>query len=162
MCIRDSLYAIDALRRAGVDLPEGLDALHYLRGMEAFEAGDHTAALTHLAQLSPDGSLHRRARYTEGVILNQQDRLKSAVLAFSEVYRDEDTAQLLKDRSLLNIGWIYYKIDRFDEAHTYFRLVDRDSPVWPEAMLGAAWSLAMQDEAEDALGALLALSLIHI
>ena len=73
--------------------------------------------------------MYLRARYLEGIIYNKQGKLKSSKRAFMDVVRHPieaatkaslDRQQALKDLALVNIGRMYYKIERFEDASKYF------------------------------------------
>jgi hypothetical protein len=105
-----------------------------------------------------------RARYLEGIIYNKQGKLKSAKRAFMDVVRQPIEAdnrkalerkQALKDLSLVNIGRMYYKIERFEDASKYFDLVSHDSVYWPDSLFSAAWANFMQNNLNHTLGQLL-------
>ena len=69
----------------------------------------------------------------------------------------KDKAELAKqehpmDLALINIGRMYYKIERFDDASKYFDLVRHDSTYWPDALFSGAWSNFMQNNLNHTLG----------
>jgi tetratricopeptide (TPR) repeat protein len=109
--------------------------------------------------------LYLNARYFEGVIFNEQGRLKSAVRAFRDVYREDvevyndpqelETIEQVKDLALINIARVYYGIERFDEADKYYSLVSRDSIYWPEALFERSWTTFMRNDLNTALGLIL-------
>jgi tetratricopeptide (TPR) repeat protein len=153
----DDLSALSRLLDAGVELPAGVDAVHYLRGLSAWQADELALALEHLRQVAPDDPLSPRARTIEGIIHHRQGKLKSAVRAFVEVIRTPGVDPELHDRAILNIGRIYYEIERYSDAIAYLDLIGPDSAVWPDALLAKAWSYTMIGEIDEALGAILTL-----
>jgi tetratricopeptide (TPR) repeat protein len=138
--------------------------MYYLMGLRSFAKNDLNAARKFFGQISSKSNLYRKARYLEGVIYNKQGKLKSAKRAFMDVVRHpfeaKDKKELerqkaLMDLSLVNIGRMYYKIERFDDASKYFELVRHDSPYWPESLFSGAWSNFMQNNLNHTLGQLL-------
>ena len=138
--------------------------MYYLMGIRNFAKSDLNEARKFFGQISSKSTLYPRARYLEGVIYNKQGKLKSAKRAFMDVVRHpveaKDKADLerqksLIDLSLVNIGRMYYKIERFDDATKYFDLVRHDSVYWPEALFSGAWSNFMQNNLNHTLGQLL-------
>jgi tetratricopeptide (TPR) repeat protein len=140
--------------------------LYYLLGVRLYEQDKLTEARKYFGQVSDKSDLYTRSKYFEGVIYNKQGKLKSAVRSFTEVVRTEATAQTqqeleeldrLRDLSLMNIARIYYGIERFDDANTYYGSVPRKSRYWPESVFESAWSNFMLSDLNLTLGQLLTL-----
>jgi len=139
--------------------------LYYLVGLSLYDDDKLSDARKYFEQVSDKSDLHLKAKYLEGVIFNKQGKLKSAVKAFRDVYREpvdsvSDPAQLaeidsLKDLSLINIARIYYGLERFDEARKYYDLVSHQSAHWGEALFENSWATFMQSDLNKTLGLLL-------
>ena len=138
----------------------------YLYGVDAYDDGELSKARRYFGMISTKSDLYLKSKYFEGVIYRQQDRYKSSVKSFRDVIRDSEQVTLyteeevrdverLTDLSLVNIGRIYYGIQRFDEAEKYYDYVPHDSEVWPQALFEAAWSNFMQGELNTTLGQVL-------
>jgi TolA-binding protein len=158
----DASLARIAARVAPEDVPASArDTLAYLRGARLYDAGDLTAARAELADVAESSAYYPRARYLTGVILNKQDRLKSAASAFREVAASDDAAALSQDRvrdlSVLNLGRIYYGIGEYAAADQWYAAVPRGSTYWPESVFESAWSNFLLDDPDRTLGQLLTL-----
>lgn len=138
--------------------------LHYLMGRKSYEAGDLSEAAAHFEQVPTEHVLYPRAQYFEGIIFYEREKLKSAVKAFREVIRaqpavdDERVAkelENLKDLALINIGRIYFGLQRFDNADDWYGKVERDSVYWPESLFERAWVNFWQGDYNETLGLLL-------
>ena len=139
--------------------------LLYLMGVREYSKGNLTQARKYFGQVSTKSPLYLNSEYFRGVIYNQQGKLKSAVRAFRDVYREEveiindprylQEVEDLKDMALMNVARIYYAIERFDESSKYYDLVSRDSKYWPEALFENAWANFMQNNLNDTLGQIL-------
>jgi tetratricopeptide (TPR) repeat protein len=138
--------------------------MYYLMGLRQFSQKDLNGARKYFGQISSKSGLYLRARYLEGIIYNKQGKLKSSKRAFMDVVRhpieaankvDLDRQQALKDLALVNIGRMYYKIERFDDASKYFDLVPHDSVYWPDSLFSGAWANFMQNNLNHTLGQLL-------
>lgn len=144
---------------------KGADQLHYLMCLRQLDEEDLAGARASCAKVTEGSDLYLRAKYMEGVIYNKQGKLKSAVRAFRDVYREppgdiSDPRELqeiedLKDLALINIARIYYGIERFGEASKYYELVSHESAFWPQALFENAWAKFMQNDLNWALGQLL-------
>jgi TolA-binding protein len=140
--------------------------LYYLLGVRMYEQDKLSEARKYFDQVSEKSDLYTRAKYFTGVIYNKQGKLKSAVKAFTEVVKTEASAATqqeleeldrLRDLSLLNIARIYYGIEQFEQADTYYDNVPRTSRYWPESLFERAWSNFMQSDLNLTLGLLLTL-----
>ena len=140
--------------------------LLYLMGVRLYDQDELSEARRYFGQISTKSELYLRSKYYEGVIFNQQGRLKSAVRSFRDVLRDAEGLQIyseqdlqnvndLTDLSLLNVARVYYSIQRFDESTKYYSLVPRSSTFWPQALFEQAWSTFMQNDLNHTLGLIL-------
>jgi len=140
--------------------------LYYLLGVRLYEQDKLTEARKYFGQVSDKSDLYTRSKYFEGVIYNKQGKLKSAVRSFTDVAKTEATASTqqeleeldrLRDLSLMNIARIYYSIENFKDANTYYGYVSRDSRYWPQSLFESAWSNFMLSDLNLTLGQLLTL-----
>jgi tetratricopeptide (TPR) repeat protein len=140
--------------------------LYYLMGVRLYDQERLSDARRYFGQISTKSELYLKSKYFEGVIFNQQGRLKSAVKAFRDVIRDAEGVNLrnerelqdvadLTDMSLLNVARIYYGIQRFDESSKYYQMIPRSSKYWSESLFEHGWSSFMQSDLNLSLGLLL-------
>ncbi len=138
--------------------------MFYLMGLRSFAGSDLNEARKFFGQISSKSNLYRQARYLEAITYYKQAKYKSAKRAFMDVVRHpleaKNKAELAAQKSLvnmalMNIGRMYYKIERFDNASKYFDLVDHDSSTWPESLFSGAWANFMQNNLNHTLGQLL-------
>jgi len=140
--------------------------LYYLMGVRLYDQERLSDARRYFGQISTKSELYLKSKYFEGVIFNQQGRLKSAVKAFRDVIRDAEGVSLRNERelqdvaditdlSLLNVARIYYGIQRFDESSKYYQMIPRSSKYWSESLFEHGWSSFMQNDLNLSLGLLL-------
>ncbi len=140
--------------------------LYYLMGVRLYDQDKLSESRRYFSQISTKSDVYLKSKYFEGVIYNQQGRLKSAVKSFSDVIRDSNQVDIytedelrevdaLYQLSVMNVARIYYSIQRFDQASNYYSLVDHDSEYWPEALFEAAWASFMQNDLNLTLGQIL-------
>ena len=112
--------------------------LHYLLGVQQYNKANRATSIDerdaafaearkNFEKVSSKSSYYLPSRYIEGIIFNQQEKFKSAVRAFRDVYREEvdiynDAREVrkmndLKDLSLINIASIYYGIADMAKPH---------------------------------------------
>ena len=139
--------------------------LHYLLGVQYYNDQELSLARENFGKVSSKSSFYLKSRYIEGVIFNEQEKYKSAVRAFRDVYREDmdiynDPRELLtvnnlKDLSLINIASIYYGIERYGESSSYYQKVDRRSDYWAESLFRDGWSHFMVGDLNVTLGKIL-------
>lgn len=139
--------------------------LNYLMGRKMFEQGELSGSASYFRQISPKSDLYMRSKYFEGVINAEQGKFKSSVMAFRDVMqaqpvltgdaRQAREIQDLKELALLNIARIYFGLERFDNADTYYAQIRRDSVYWPESLYERAWTNFWRQDLNHTLGLLL-------
>lgn len=145
------------------DFPRGAkNHFYYLKGIHAYNNNDLAGALQNFQEVSSRSDHFLRALYFEGVINNEQERLKTAVKKFRDVYRAEDLVfsnereqqemLQLQDLALINIARIYYSIERFEDADKYYGLVNHDSAYWPQALFEQSYTNFMLNDLNRSLG----------
>lgn len=141
--------------------------LYYLLGLKLYSDEKLSEAKSYFGQVSEKSELYTRAQYLEGVVNVKQGKLKSAVRSFTAVARAKNEAVTqqeleellnLRDLSLMNIGRIYYGIEQFESANTYYGYVPRESRYWPTSLFESAWTNFMLTDLNLTLGQLLTIS----
>lgn len=139
-------------------------ALAYQAGLREHARGELGGALSVLSQVPTTSPHGLQARYVEGIILNEQGRLKSAVRAFREVIAEDARAASreearrirdLQNLAMLDVARIHYAVERFEDAERYYGMVEKRSTWWPRARLELAWTQFMLGDNNAALGQIL-------
>jgi len=152
-----------AAKIAPDDFPRGAkNHFYYLKGIRAYQEGNLAEALQNFQEVSSKSDHYLKSLYFEGVINNEQQKLKTAVKKFRDVYREEDPIfsnerekqemLQLQDLALINIARVYYSIERFEEANKYYGLVDHDSAYWPQALFEQSYTNFMVNDLNRSLG----------
>jgi TolA-binding protein len=138
--------------------------LYYLMGRKLYEKGELSAAAKYFQQISSKSDLYLRAKYFEGIIHNDREKLRSAVRSFRDVYQAEVTladsrsaADLedLKDLALINIARIYFSLQRYENSDKYYALVNRNSTYWPQSLFERSWTNFYTNNINHSLGLML-------
>jgi len=138
--------------------------LYYLLGLKNYNDDKLAEARNYLDEVSDKSEMYTRSQYLEGVIFNKQGKLKSAVRSFSAVAKNKGEAvtqqelellNALRDLSLMNVARIYYGIEQFDNANTWYGYVPHSSTYWPQAQFEGAWTNFMRTDLNASLGQLL-------
>lgn len=140
------------------------DMLYFLDGVARYRKEDLSGARAAFSQVDANSVMGLKAKYFEGVVYNEQGKLKSAVRSFRDVYRGQvdprneaeaNELARLKDLALLNVARVYYGIEQYDEATKYYDLVPRDSAYWGVSVFENAWANFMLNDLNKTLGMLL-------
>lgn len=138
--------------------------LYYLLGVKNYQDDKLAESRNYLEQVSEKSDMYSRSQYLEGVIYNKQGKLRSAVRSFTAVakFKGEAVTQqelemlnALRDLSLMNVARIYYGIEQFDNANTWYGYIPHESTYWPQAQFESAWSNFMRTDLNQTLGQLL-------
>jgi len=140
--------------------------LYYLMGRREYDRKNLANSAKWFQQISSKSNLFMRSKYYEGVINHERSKYRSAVAAFREVYkadnqpadaREAKEYAALKDLSLMNIARIYYELEKFENANTWYEQVDRSSDYWAQSLFERAWTNFMLTRLNRTLGNLLTL-----
>jgi hypothetical protein len=138
--------------------------LFYLMGRREYDRGNLAASAKYFQQISSKSTLFLKSKYFEGVISYQREKYQSAVKAFKDVYdsdfqasdaREAQEFERLRTLSLMNIARIYYELQKFENADSYYSQVDRGSDHWTQSLFERAWANFMLTRLNNTLGLLL-------
>ena len=139
--------------------------LNYLMGRKLFDRSELSQSSEAFSLVSAKSDLYMRAKYYEGIIQQEQGKLKSSVMSFREVMkakppvlgdaRSARDIEDMKDLALINVARIYFGIERFDNADNYYKLVEPDSTYWAESLFERAWTNFIRKDLNVTLGLLL-------
>jgi len=149
---------------------EGSDELAYARAKLAFALGRYREARDLVGSVSPNGLTYKRSLYLRGAALAKEaggtkQGLDLAIAEFERAVQapaPEDAAlsRQISDLSRLAVARLHYESGAFDEAVRSFTRVDRDSPVFSEALFELAWAYVKQGDFTRAEQTLAALSVL--
>ncbi len=144
---------------------EAQNQLNYLMGRKMYEGEELNKAKEFFEKVSPKSDLFMRAQFFLGSINVEQQRFKSAVLNFREVMtaeppvvgdaRAQGQIEDMKDLALINVARIYFGIENYENAGTYYQMVDRESTYWAESLFEHAWADFHRGDVNGVLGLLL-------
>jgi hypothetical protein len=145
------------------DFPErAMDSLYYAAGVRMFDEGNMSKALKFLREVSTSSEVYFKARYFEGVIYNEQGRLKNADNAFKQLVRGTDLSgdlqeiERVRHLALMNLARIRYAIEKPRDAVRFYALMPRTSPHWAQSVYERAYAHFTDEGMENyALGDLL-------
>lgn len=135
--------------------------LIYQFGRSFFAARKFVRAKRFLGQIPVGTKRWGQARFYLGALLVSENKVEEAVREFRDVVsagkmRDEERrpAQTVLDYCNLALGRIYLARKKFDDAVFHYQSVDRNSPVYEEALFEMAATHVANKQSKKALEAL--------
>jgi tetratricopeptide (TPR) repeat protein len=162
--IAEHFHDIESLEPLALAIPrESVPAIVepyflYLQGVHAAETGDLATARRLLDDVLPP--VRPYAKFYQGVVFAKQGKMQSAYGAFLDVHQASGDGRVaappdLRDAAIMNVARIYFDVERWDEAKKYYRMIDKRSPYWAEALLESGWTYFLTDQLEPALSRVL-------
>jgi len=149
---------------------ERSDELSYARAKLAFALGRYAEARDLVSSISQAGLTYKRALYLKGAALAKlgagtKSGLTAAIAEFERAVQapapeDAELSRRISDLSRLAVARLYYESGAFDQAVLHFTRVDRDSPVFSQALFELAWAYVKQGDFTRAEQTLAALSVL--
>ncbi len=139
------------------------DRYAYLAGRYFYDELQIEEAVRLLNEVGEGSEYYAPARYILGITHVADYEAEPAVEAFRDVlmyYEAQDTpldeltgedAHLL-DLTHLGMARVYYSTGDFDVSMDYYERIDRDSPMWTEALFESSWTYFQVDRFNEALG----------
>lgn len=113
----------------------------YLAARESMRKGSYGLALGILKMVTQADDIYPEAKVLEAIILNQQSRPESALIAFEAAQKaGARKDQRFKDLLMLNVARTFYAAGNYARAVQAFASVPRSSELWPEAQFERAWA----------------------
>lgn len=152
-----------SLELSGQAAPEFGNDWMYFVGSAADRRGEKDKALEAYGKLSISDRYFMPGRYQLGMIQLERNRYKEAEAALNSVLYPEtvsisslknDTKGELANYAKIGLARIHYEKQQFLEAIKMYRAVDRDSPLFYDALFEQSWALFMGGYPNHALGSL--------
>ena len=128
----------------------------YIAGQIKFEQGYYQESIDLLASILPGNANYLYARYTMGfayIRLWKFDEAKNCFRAITEQPVSNKSERDIQDAAKVKLGHLFFcgeKPDIATAAQMYVQ-VQKDSPVFDEAMLGIAWCFFKARKLDDAM-----------
>lgn len=147
----------------GNKAPEFGNDWNYFIGSAAERAGDKDKALEAYGKVAISDRYFMPARYQWAMIHLERNHYKEAEAALNSILYPEtlslsplksDTKDDLENYARMGLARIYYEKQQFVESIKMYRSVDRNSPLFYDALFEQSWSFFMGGYPNHALGAL--------
>lgn len=130
----------------------------YLAAREAFRQENYATAIGMLKLVKEKDSVYPDARMLEAVILNQQGRPETALVALEAVQKTGGAkGERFRDLLAINYGRTFYGAQNYARALQYYGAVSRESEFWPESQFERAWTHFRLNDLNGTLGVLFTL-----
>jgi TolA-binding protein len=128
----------------------------YIAGQIKFEQGYYQESIDLLASILPGNANYLYARYTMGFAysrMNMADEAENSFRAITEQPVSNKSERDIQNAAKVKLGHIFFSVEKpdFVAATQMYGLVQKDSPVFDEAMLGIAWCFLKARKLDDAM-----------
>ena len=128
----------------------------YIAGQIKFEQGYYQESIDLLASILPGNANYFYARYTMGFAysrMNMADEAENSFRAITEQPVSNKSERDIQNAAKVKLGHIFFSVEKpdFVAATQMYGLVQKDSPVFDEAMLGIAWCFLKARKLDDAM-----------
>ena len=128
----------------------------YIAGQIKFEQGYYQESIDLLASILPVNANYLYARYTMGFAysrMNMADEAENSFRAITEQPVSNKSERDIQNAAKVKLGHIFFSVEKpdFVAAARMYVQVQKDSPVFDEAMLGIAWCFLKARKLDDAM-----------
>ena len=128
----------------------------YVAGQIKFEQGLYQESVDLLASILPGNANYFYARYTMGIANSRMGKFDEAENCFRDITEQPVSNQSerdLQDAARVKLGHLFFSGDKPDiaAAAQMYGQVQKESPVFDEAMLGIAWSFLKVNKPDEAI-----------
>ena len=128
----------------------------YVAGQIKFEQGLYQECVDLLASILPGNANYFYARYTMGIANSRMGKFDEAENCFRDITEQPVSNQSerdLQDAARVKLGHLFFSGEKPDiaAAAQMYGQVQKQSPVYDEAMLGIAWSFLKVNKPDEAI-----------
>jgi TolA-binding protein len=128
----------------------------YVAGPIKFEQGLYQESINLHASIPPGNANYLYARYTMGIAYSRMSKFDEAENCFRAIIEQpvsNKSERDIQNASKVKLGHIFSSAEKPDlaAAAQMYGLVQKDSPVFDEAMLGIAWAFIKANKPDEAI-----------
>ena len=129
---------------------------NYVAGQIKFEQGLYKESVDLLASILPGNANYLYARYTMGIAYNRMgmfDEAENCFRAITELSVSNKSEHDIQNAAKVKLGHLFFSAEKPDiaAAAQMYGLVQKESPVFDEAMLGIAWAFLKVYKIDEAI-----------
>lgn len=129
----------------------------YIAGQIRFNQGQFQQAIDLLKGILPGNGNYMYARYTMAIAHSRLNQFDKASLVFQDILQGRPANKSeanIQDAARVKLAHVYFSQQpqpRLTDAAKLYREVNKDAPVYDEAMLGIAWTFLKGNQAANAI-----------
>lgn len=141
-------YTIDA---------EDLNKAHYLAGYLSMTQKNFPAANSYLENIKNSSKYYLAAQYLLGIVFSNLEKYNQAKSTFENIINQKTlpwtdlSLAIIRNESLLKLGYLHYQRGEFDRANFYFNQISRGYENYDKSLIGQAWANARTGKYDNAI-----------
>lgn len=143
---------IDPLIAAADFNADKFDAYQFYRAKYYLEKGNLTEVEQSLAQIPEKSEFYPESRFIAGLSKYRQGKISEAEAYIEDVVKNSKSLPSIQTLASLTLARIYFQKQNYKEAQKLYLTVDKDHPLWLQAMVELAWTQILVSDHEGAAG----------
>ncbi len=148
----NSVGDIDPLIESADFDADKFDAYQFYRSKYYLEKGNLTEVENALALIPEKSEFYPESRFIAGLSKYRQGKISEAEEHIQEVIKNSKSLAAIQTLASLTLARIYFQKQNYKEAQRLYLLVDKDHPLWLQAMVELAWTQILMNDHEGAAG----------
>ncbi len=139
-------------------LPEAAQGrAYYLMARQQFRDKNYSRSLNFANRVKAGHRDHHRAQYLVALSEYSQKRVDRAISILDELHKTLGRGRSAADRNLqalvtLNLARMLFQKEDYQRAHNLYRSVDKENPLWIQALIEQGWSQLHINDYAGAIG----------
>ncbi len=128
------------------------DGYQFYRSKYYLEKGNLTEVENALGLIPEKSEFYPESRFIAGLSKYRQGKISEAEEHIQEVIKNSKSLAAIQTLASLTLARIYFQKQNYKEAQRMYLLVDKDHPLWLQAMVELAWTQILMNDYEGAAG----------
>lgn len=143
---------IDPLIESSGFAADQYDAYQFYRSKYYLEKGNLTEVEQALSLISEKSEFFPESRFIAGLSKYRQGKISAAEEHIKEVLKNSKSLPAIQTLASLTLARIYFQRQEYKEAQKLYLIVDKDHPLWLQAMVELAWTQILMNDHVGAAG----------
>lgn len=143
---------IDPLIAAADFDADNYDAYQFYRAKYYLEKGNLSEVEAALALIPEKSEFYPESRFIAGLSKYRQGKISEAEAYIDEVLKNKQSLSGIQTVASLTLARIHFQKQNYKEAQKLYLAVDKDHPLWLQAMVELAWTQILINDYEGAAG----------
>jgi hypothetical protein len=128
------------------------DAYQFYRAKYYLEKGNLTEVENALSLISEKSEFFPESRFVAGLSKYRQGKIPEAEVYIEEVLKNKASLPAIQTIASLTLARIRFQRQDYKEAQKLYLTIDKDHPLWLQAMVELAWTQILINDYEGAAG----------